>query len=48
VLRALETYNPSAMAVFGVDFGHTDPQWVLPYGGRITVNGPARQITAHY
>ncbi|MEU7903998.1 S66 peptidase family protein [Actinoplanes sp. NPDC049118] len=48
VLRALAAYNPGAMVVFGVDFGHTDPQWVLPYGGRITVDGPARRITAHY
>lgn len=48
VLRALETYNPEAMAVFGVDFGHTTPQWVLPYGGRMTVDGPARRITAHF
>jgi muramoyltetrapeptide carboxypeptidase LdcA involved in peptidoglycan recycling len=48
VLRALEMYNPTAMAVFGVDFGHTTPQWVLPYGGRMTVDGPGRKITAHF
>jgi muramoyltetrapeptide carboxypeptidase LdcA involved in peptidoglycan recycling len=48
VLRALDDYHPAAMAVFGVDFGHTDPQWVLPYGGRITVDGPARRVVAHY
>ena len=48
VLRALAAYHPAAMVVFGVDFGHTDPQWVLPYGGRLTVDGPARQIIAHY
>jgi muramoyltetrapeptide carboxypeptidase LdcA involved in peptidoglycan recycling len=48
VLRALNDYNPAAMAVFGVDFGHTDPQWVLPYGGTVTVDGPGRRITAHY
>jgi muramoyltetrapeptide carboxypeptidase LdcA involved in peptidoglycan recycling len=48
VLRAFEAYNPAAMVVFDVDFGHTDPQWVLPYGGAITVDGPARTITAHY
>jgi muramoyltetrapeptide carboxypeptidase LdcA involved in peptidoglycan recycling len=48
VLRALATYNPTAMTVFNVDFGHTDPQYVLPYGGRLTVDGPARRITAHY
>lgn len=48
ILRALDHYNPEAMVVFGVDFGHTDPQWVLPYGGQMTVNGPSRQIIAHY
>jgi muramoyltetrapeptide carboxypeptidase LdcA involved in peptidoglycan recycling len=48
VLRALAAYHPSAMVVFGVDFGHTEPQWILPYGGRMTVDGPGRKITAHY
>jgi muramoyltetrapeptide carboxypeptidase LdcA involved in peptidoglycan recycling len=48
VLRALAAYHPSAMAVFGVDFGHTAPQWILPYGGRMTVDGPARRIVAHF
>ncbi|RZU51731.1 muramoyltetrapeptide carboxypeptidase LdcA involved in peptidoglycan recycling [Krasilnikovia cinnamomea] len=47
VLRALRDYHPEAMVVFGVDFGHTDPQWILPYGGSVTVDGPARRITAH-
>jgi muramoyltetrapeptide carboxypeptidase LdcA involved in peptidoglycan recycling len=47
-LAAFDRYNPSAMIVFGVDIGHTDPQWVLPYGGRMTVDGPGRTITAHY
>ena len=48
VLRALARYNDTAMVVFDVDFGHTDPQWILPYGPMITVDGPARRITAHY
>jgi muramoyltetrapeptide carboxypeptidase LdcA involved in peptidoglycan recycling len=48
VLRAIGDYNPSAMIVFDVDFGHTDPQWVLPYGGELTVDGPGRRIVAHY
>lgn len=48
VLRAFELYNPTATIVIGPDFGHTDPQWVLPYGGAMTVDGPARRITAHY
>ena len=28
------------MVVFDVDFGHTDPQWVLPYGGKVTRRRP--------
>jgi muramoyltetrapeptide carboxypeptidase LdcA involved in peptidoglycan recycling len=48
ILRALASYNPGAMVVFNVDFGHTDPQWVLPYGGMLTVDGPGRRIIAHY
>ena len=48
ILAAFAHYHPSAMIVFDVDFGHTDPQWVLPYGGTITVDGPSRRITAHY
>jgi muramoyltetrapeptide carboxypeptidase LdcA involved in peptidoglycan recycling len=48
VLRAFEAYAPQTMIVFGVDIGHTDPQWVLPYGGRLTVDGPARRITASF
>ena len=48
IMRALAAYNPHAMVVFGIDFGHTDPQWILPYGGTVTVDGPARRITAHY
>jgi muramoyltetrapeptide carboxypeptidase LdcA involved in peptidoglycan recycling len=48
VLRALAAYHPAAMAVLGVDFGHTAPQWVLPYGGRMTVDGPGRRIIAHF
>ncbi|MET7382958.1 hypothetical protein ABZT08_29865 [Streptomyces sp. NPDC005526] len=28
--------------------GHTDPQLVIPYGGLVRVDGPARRITVHY
>ncbi|HUX05483.1 MAG TPA: S66 peptidase family protein [Acidimicrobiales bacterium] len=48
VLRAFEAYNPTAMIVYGPDFGHTDPQYILPYGGRMTVDGPARRIFVQY
>jgi muramoyltetrapeptide carboxypeptidase LdcA involved in peptidoglycan recycling len=48
VLRALADYAPRAMAVFDVDFGHTDPQLVIPYGGMVRVDGHARRITVTY
>ncbi|MDF6040706.1 LD-carboxypeptidase [Streptomyces sp. JH14] len=48
VLRALAAYAPATMAVFDVDFGHTDPQLVIPYGGSVRVDGPARRITVTY
>jgi muramoyltetrapeptide carboxypeptidase LdcA involved in peptidoglycan recycling len=48
VLRALAEYAPEAMAVFNVDFGHTDPQQVIPNGGMIRVDGRAQRITVTY
>ncbi|MET9733700.1 S66 peptidase family protein [Streptomyces sp. NPDC006458] len=48
VLRAMQVYAPNTPIVFDVDFGHTDPQLVLPYGGLIRVDGPARRITVTY
>jgi muramoyltetrapeptide carboxypeptidase LdcA involved in peptidoglycan recycling len=48
ILDALAVYNPGAMAVFDVDFGHTDPQVVIPVGGRVRVDGHERRITVRY
>lgn len=48
VLRALREYAPDTMAVFDVDLGHTDPQEVIPVGGRIRVDGVARRIFVTY
>ncbi|ULR49877.1 S66 family peptidase [Streptomyces deccanensis] len=48
VLRAMRTYAPDATIVFDVDLGHTEPQVVIPYGGVIRVDGPARRITVSY
>ncbi len=48
---ALETigrYNPDAVVVVGVPFGHTRPQWVLPYGGTMTVDSGERRVWADY
>ncbi|WP_435219008.1 S66 family peptidase [Streptomyces sp. bgisy034] len=48
VLRAMRTYAPNTTVVLDVDFGHTDPQLVIPYGGTVRVDGPARRITVTY
>lgn len=48
VLRALEEYHPGVPCVTGVDFGHTDPQLVLPHGGAVRLDPEQRQITVTY
>ncbi len=48
LLRAMSLYNPAAVVVYGPDFGHTDPQYILPYGGVMTVDGPAQRLFARY
>lgn len=48
ILRATTAYNPEALIVFDVDFGHTDPQVVIPVGGWARVDGQARRITVRY
>jgi muramoyltetrapeptide carboxypeptidase LdcA involved in peptidoglycan recycling len=41
-------YNSDAVVCVGVPFGHTRPQWLLPYGGEVTVDGTERRIWADY
>jgi muramoyltetrapeptide carboxypeptidase LdcA involved in peptidoglycan recycling len=48
VLRAVSEYHPDMVVVLDVDFGHTSPQWVLPYGGRLIVDGERQVITARF
>ena len=48
VLRAVARYNPGALVVIGPDFGHTDPQYVIPFGGPMTVDATSRRITMTY
>ena len=41
-------YNADAVVCVGIPFGHTRPQWILPYGGRVTVDGVERRVWADY
>jgi muramoyltetrapeptide carboxypeptidase LdcA involved in peptidoglycan recycling len=44
----VQRYNPDAVVVVGVPFGHTRPQWVLPHGGTMTVDGEQQRVWADY
>jgi muramoyltetrapeptide carboxypeptidase LdcA involved in peptidoglycan recycling len=48
ILKALVEYNPKALVVFNLDFGHTDPQFIMPNGGSIRIDGRSRKIVLHY
>jgi muramoyltetrapeptide carboxypeptidase LdcA involved in peptidoglycan recycling len=47
-IEVIGRYNPSAVICVGVPFGHTRPQWILPYGGTVTLDGIDRTIWADY
>jgi muramoyltetrapeptide carboxypeptidase LdcA involved in peptidoglycan recycling len=48
VVELISRYNPEAVVCVGVPFGHTRPQWIIPHGGAVTVDGAARRIAADY
>jgi muramoyltetrapeptide carboxypeptidase LdcA involved in peptidoglycan recycling len=47
-IGTVQRYNPDAVVVVGVPFGHTRPQWILPYGGDVTVDVAAQKLWANY
>jgi muramoyltetrapeptide carboxypeptidase LdcA involved in peptidoglycan recycling len=48
VVDVVSRYHPEAVVCVGVPFGHTRPQWILPHGGFVTVDGAERRIFAAY
>ncbi len=48
VVDLIGRYNPDAVVCTGIPFGHTRPQWIIPHGGAITIDGAARRIFADY
>ena len=48
VVDVVATYNPDAVVVVGPPFGHTRPQWIVPYGGFMTVDGASQRLFADY
>src|SRR3954451_20737830 len=47
-IETMERYNPDAVILVGVPFGHTRPQWILPFGGQVTLDAVGRRLTADY
>ena len=48
VVDTVARYNPEAVVCVGVPFGHTRPQWIVPYGGEMTLDGGTHTVTAAY
>ncbi|MFG1838424.1 LD-carboxypeptidase [Micromonospora sp. NPDC049175] len=48
VVDVVTRYNPEAVVCVGIPFGHTRPQWILPHGGPVTVDGVERRVFADY
>ena len=46
-IETVAAYHPEAVVV-GPPFGHTRPQWILPYGGAVTVDGGQQRVWADY
>jgi muramoyltetrapeptide carboxypeptidase LdcA involved in peptidoglycan recycling len=47
-IETVRRYNPDAVVCIGPPFGHTRPQWIVPYGGTMTVDGSSQRIWADY
>lgn len=48
IVQQIAQYNPDAVICVGVSFGHTRPQWIVPYGGYVTLDGKNQQVFADY
>lgn len=48
VLRVVRTYNKNVPIVQNMDFGHSDPQIPMPYGGKIRVDVTNKKIFVNF
>ena len=48
IIKAVKEYNPTVLMVFNLDFGHTDPEFIMPNGGKVKIDGLNKKITLHY
>ena len=48
IIEQVARYNSAAVMCIGVPFGHTRPQWIVPHGRTIRLDGPTRTVSADY
>lgn len=48
MVEVIGRYNPDAVVCVGVPFGHTRPQWIVPHGGQVTLDGRQHRVHADY
>jgi len=46
--QAVAEYHPGVPVVFGVDVGHTEPQYVIPSGGTVAIDSSNERIEVSY
>ena len=47
-LEVVRTYNKQIPVIQNMDFGHTDPQIALPYGGKVRIDSQNKKIFATF
>ncbi len=48
MVGTVRAYNEVVPIVQNLDFGHTDPQVPVPYGGRVRIDGGARRVLMRF
>jgi muramoyltetrapeptide carboxypeptidase LdcA involved in peptidoglycan recycling len=48
ILKTVRAYNQNIPVVQNLDFGHTDPQICMPYGGKIAISPKDKKIVAEF
>lgn len=48
IVEEIERYNRDAVICVGPPFGHTRPQWIVPYGGEMMLDGADKRVCASY
>jgi muramoyltetrapeptide carboxypeptidase LdcA involved in peptidoglycan recycling len=48
IIKTIRTYNDKIPIVQNMNFGHTDPQIPMPYGGECTIIGSSKKISVEF